>query len=74
MSMKPGATTLPRSVDGACAPLIAEIADGSNLSVANSEVARVPRRARAIDDAALVMTSRRFALTPWIREERLRRA
>ena len=40
-------------IDGAGASCGAEIANGGNLSAANSDIAHIPRRARAIDDAAV---------------------
>ena len=40
-------------IDGASTSSGAEISNGGNLSAANSDIAHIPRRARAIDDAAV---------------------
>ena len=51
--MKPGATTLPRGIDGALAGRGCEIADGGDVAVADADVAGIPGRAGAIDDVAV---------------------
>ena len=51
--MKPGATTFPTRIDGASARGGAEIADGSNLAIANADIAGIPGRASSVDDVAV---------------------
>ena len=52
--MKPGATTMPRASIRRFAAACAEIADRRDPPVADADVARVPGRAGAVDDVAVV--------------------
>src|ERR1700687_1225104 len=53
MSMKTGSNNHAARIDGASVWCGAEIADEDNLPVANSDTARIPGRAGAVDDTAV---------------------